>query len=169
MFYLAWANFIVLCLTLACLIWYTRETSQIKRSSLRQVESMQAPCLVVDASQRDPTEGIIRPGAIVGGMTVKPTSGCVTLVNIGKGPALNVHYELQRLDAQEGKDSAASEDYLQVIATEGKQHTHISNSTLRSHRFRLVAKYEGLSRNRYETRMTIEGTVLTSIKFLPPV
>ncbi len=161
--WLTTAQFIVSTLTLVVIFWYTLETKKIRGAALAQAEAAHKPCLTVRAEPRAGEEAILEWDGVRGGLVLP--QGRIVIQNIGSGPALNVTYALDRLE-EIGRDSGSvSKDYLLLIPSGGAIQTHTAFGLIAGGKYELVLTFESLSGRKYETRIIIDRTVLSSYKF----
>jgi len=163
------ANLIIQLLILLFLIWYAFETYRLRKASQEQIEALQKPCLTVVTTARDYDEAIFEMDDAVGGMVLAPREGSVQLWNIGAGPAFNIRYRFNYLDQprQNGTVVVEPSGYLPYIMAGEKFAMQVTRGILQPHEYELVALYEILGGRRYETKITINKLVLTTVQFRP--
>jgi hypothetical protein len=163
------ANLFIQLLILVFLIWYACETYRLRKASQEQIEALQKPCLTVATTARDYDEAILEINGAVGGMVLAPREGSVQLRNIGAGPAFNIRYKFNCLDQpqQDGAVVVEPSGYLPYITAGDKFAMQVTRGILQLHEYQLVALYDSLSGRRYETKITINNLVLTTVQFRP--
>lgn len=152
------ANFVVQSVIVFLLAWYAYETWRIRQATADQAEAQHRPFLVLRSVPRDPTEAILEMEGIVGTTVLRPQEGQLVLRNVGKGPALNIRYEMRPLDAGPGQPSG----YIDAIAPQDQLVTPIPRGILQNRPYEFVASYNSLSGRSYQTTIRIENLVLTS-------
>ena len=159
------ANFAVQCFILVALAWYALETWRIRRASQEQVEGLQKPCLTLATETRDYDDAILEMDEAVGGMIVAARHGNVALLNMGNGPAINVHYSFDPVNRRQGANVARPHGYLQNIPPGGEFLMPLARDVLRNLEYESVITYDSLSGRRYESRIAIKNLVLTVFYF----
>ena len=79
----------------------------------------------------------------------------------GNGPALNVSYALEPMEAPAGANVARPDGYIHSIAPGKVVLSPISRGVIQIHRFQVTFKYESLSGRKYETKLVLDSLVLT--------
>jgi hypothetical protein len=132
-------------------------------ASLEQVEASHKPFVAFSAERRNPEEAILNMGGAVGGMIVRCPGGDAEIGNVGSGPAINVRYCAVHniADATEQGPSG----YLAGILPGEKFLTAIPRGILQGQECEVVFTYESLSGRKYQTKCTVDGLVLTNVRF----
>jgi hypothetical protein len=159
---LPWLNFGIQCLIFGGLVWYAIETWRIRNIAQQQVEAAYKPCLTFSTGHREPTDAVLSTGGAVGDMVIQGFTGQVQLENIGSGPAFNIRYKLTptNLDSTPARPSG----YVPSLKAAGPLVLPISLGLLSS-QWECIILYESLSGCRYQTTLTTDNLVLTSIRF----
>jgi hypothetical protein len=150
--------------TLLALLYYAWETWKIRKASEEQGEAQCKPCLTLVTERRDAVEAILDQIA-VGTSELAARDGNVVLENMGKGPAINIRYQVARLDAAPGRRISEPSGYLQNIAAEKAFVVPVARGHFENGEYKFVATYESIGAWRYETTITINSLVLTGYNF----
>jgi hypothetical protein len=161
------ASFIVQVLVLGALVWYTIETWKIRKASQDQAEALQKPCLTLLTEARNANDAILEMDDAVGGMIVAARNGDVTIQNMGSGPAINVRYRFDPVNAPRDVNAARPDGYLQIIPPGQRFQMPVSRGVLANMEYEFVATYESLSGRHYESRITLKNLVLVGSHFGP--
>jgi hypothetical protein len=159
-------SLIVQALTLVALVYYACETFQIRKAAQNQAEAAHKPCVIVCDAARNPFNTVLSAGDIVSGRVALGTEGLVSLMNLGSGPALELHYAFSPINPPSGWNRPPSSSYLPVIPSKGSVATAFAVGLL-INGYEGVFTYESLSGQRYESRITFMNNIITSFKFKP--
>ncbi len=158
-------NLIIQVLLLVVVLWYTSETSKIRRASQKQVaasenqmEALHKPCLTLATTARNPEDVILKVNDLSGAMVAKQIGGDIVLQNIGTGPALNVRYEF----ILSGRPSIDA--YIPYISCDDPIAIPLAIATLRLHTCEAMISYESVSGRRYTSTIRINNLVLTDFR-----
>jgi hypothetical protein len=161
------ANFVLQVLVFVVLVWYAKETWQIRRLSFEQIEALQKPCLTFISTARQQEEAVLDMDDIVGGMIIAAREGSVAIQNVGSGPALNVRYKFTPINPPTGANVARPAGYLQNIPPRETLVMPVAREVLRNLEYEFIATFESLNARRYETRVKIKDLVLVQLEFGP--
>jgi hypothetical protein len=149
---------------LAILAWYAAETRKIRRISQRQLEALHRPCLLLATEARDSDEALLGMDDTVSVRIVSSHNGNVTVENIGNGPALKINFEFKAFGKTEEKTSPPrSIGYLPSLAERTSFTVPFPREILRNHEYEFACSYESLGGELYESRITMNNLVVTSI------
>jgi len=158
-------NLIIQLLLLVVVLWYTCETSKIRKASHKQVaasqeqiEALHKPCLTIATTGRNAEDVILKMDDLAGTMVVRSIGSDVGLQNIGTGPAFNVRYEF----ILNGRPSIDA--YVPYIACGGPITIPLAVETLRLHECEAVISYESVSGRSYTSTIKINNLVLTEFR-----
>jgi hypothetical protein len=170
--WLSLANFVVQCLLFGGLVWYALETWRIRRISQRQIETSQEqveaahkPCLTFSTAPRDFSEAILEMHGAVGAMILHCPDRQAQLESVGSGPAINIRYNLTPTNPD--STTARPSGYLLWLKPGDKFPTPIPQGILQANEWLCVITYESLSGRHYQTKISFNNLVLTSIEFGP--
>jgi hypothetical protein len=147
---------------LVALIVYAPDTRTIKRASLEQAESAQKPCLAFVTASRDFDETVLEKNGTVGEAVVALRNGNVALENVGNAPALNVSYDFRPLDPS---NISRPHGYLPNIIVGKSLVLAVPRGILDIQDYEVAFQYDSMSRQRYESRITISNKVITAFRF----
>jgi hypothetical protein len=170
---LAMAAVITLLLT-ALLAWatwryagHTEQALQTGREQLKaaveQSEALQKPCVTIRSSPRQYEEAVLNAPFVAEILTLN-----VELLNIGTGPALDLFYDLQQVDVEEGQIAINPKGFVPHLRSGESWATQLQRTSLTNRNLEFSARYESLSGSKYETRMRIESAIIVSSTFGPP-
>jgi hypothetical protein len=91
----------------------------------------------------------------------------VVLLNLGSGPALNVSYQCEQVDAPNKAHALKHPESVPYVEPRQEWTTRLSLNSLSNRTVEFLASYESLSGTKYETQMRIESAVIVSFKFGP--
>jgi hypothetical protein len=165
------ANFIQFLLFVG-LVAYTCVTWQILRASRKQievsqeqVEATQKPFVSVSTTARDPNEAILEIDRAVGAMMVLCPGGLVQLENVGAGPAINIRYQFTPVDPS--STIARPKGYLMGLRPGETFRIPTPRGVITGYEWDCLISYESVSKRRYETKLKLNGLVITNIEFEP--
>ncbi|MGD1154458.1 MAG: hypothetical protein ABSA41_01375 [Terriglobia bacterium] len=151
------------------LVWYTVETRRIRKAaqkqaeaSWEQAEAQQRPCLTVVTAARDFDEAILSTGDAEGERIVAPREGSVALENAGNGPALEVRYHFTPVSPA---SIIGPSGYIPGIPPRTNMTIAVALGVLSNSDYEILLTYDGLSGQRYESRIMTKNLVLTTFHF----
>lgn len=89
----------------------------------------------------------------------------VQLINLGLGPALNLHYEFTQVDVEQGRPRIDLPGDVPRLAAGHVWETQLGRNSLVNRHFNFSVTYESLSHTRYETTMRIERGIILDSRF----
>ena len=166
---------VVITWTLIVLRRYAADTATIARASLEQlkasfeqvkastaqVEALHAPCLTIQAMQRDRADAVLDVDARTD-MVLLPLEGLVAIQNFGTGPAMNIEYAFTPL-AQENRVRANG--YIPYLALNKSFGTKMPWNAMREQEYVITIECESVSGQKYQTSMTSSNCALSDFKF----
>lgn len=166
--WIQFASLLVQSAILLALFWFARKMLQIRRASQAQAEALQRPCLTLATMPRQHEEyedATANMDDTFGGMALAVQEGKVVLQNIGSGPALNVRYEVHRVDPQQNAVVVRPSSRLPDIPANGSFVTAVTREALRGLEYEFVSSYESLSGQGYQSRITLNNLALSKSAF----
>jgi hypothetical protein len=162
-------------LGLGGLAWYTAETRKMRLASQRQVEISQRlidaamlqveglsrPCLTLWSDLRDGADAILDMHGAVGTTKARADQGSFVAQNIGNGPALNISYQMIRID---NRDRRVNTRYIQNLLATQKV-TMLETLGLYAGEVEVVFEYESIGGRKYRTTLDMNHHVLTMLRF----
>jgi hypothetical protein len=125
-------------------------------------EALQKPCVTVKSEARLGDEVILDQPFTA---QVAQTAGNVVLLNVGPGPALNLHFDFRQTNAQPGNPVTHLTGFIDYLQPGEQRQVHVARTSLPNRDFDFAATYNGLSTKKYQTTIRIEDGVIKSFTF----
>jgi hypothetical protein len=139
-------------------------SQQLITAAMDQVEGLSKPCLTLDSGLRDAADAIMGIG-VVGNTVASGDNGDFVVRNIGNGVALNVTFNfIYRGDHPQNFPKPRLR-YLQNVLTGQRVNMLTPMNQYRSGEFMVLFHYQSIGGRGYESRITMNGHVLTDFRF----
>lgn len=132
------------------------------RAATEQSEALQKPFVTIKSAPRHAQENIVERRAAA--VAEAPT---VVLLNLGSGPALNVSYQFEQVEASDKVHPLKHPESVPYVQPHQEWTTRLPLTSLANRTVEIRANYESLSGTKYETQMRIESGVIASFSFGP--
>jgi hypothetical protein len=168
----------VLWRTLRWIAKYARDTGEIKNAALvqskaateqsrlaaEQSEASWKPCIVVDVEPRDFDDAVWDSAVLDSPHAMRLKSGYITLVNIGRGPAMGLRFLFEERSHSTVAWRELDKTKISHLREGQKFPTHLTAESWPGELI-LTVHYESLSGRGYRTRAIFQDRVLTGFEY----
>ncbi len=170
---------IVQALAFCGLVWYCLETWKLRKASdeqvkasqrlitaaMDQVEGLAKPCLTLTSALRDFADANMGLGVMGNTVAAGNIGDDFFVQNIGNGVALNVMFDIIYQGEYPQNFPQRKQRYLQNVLAGEKVDMLVPMNAYRSGEFIVLFHYQSIGGRGYESRITMNGHVLTDFRF----
>ena len=124
-------------------------------------EALQKPCVTVKSEPRGNQAVLDSPYVT----QAAQQAGDVVILNVGTGPALDLHYIFRQTNVPQGGVAMHLPGFVNYLQAGQESQVPLARTSLANRDFDFEASCTSLSGKKYETKMRIENGIIKSFSF----